>query len=130
VIVVDAGIIAVALADDGSDGDNARHRLRGEVLTAPDLIDLEVTSVLRGRLAGGHIDARRAALALEDLRSLPLRRVAALELVGRCWELRDNLTVYDAAYVALAEILDVTLLTGDARMARAPGPRCSIEILR
>lgn len=130
VIVVDASVIATALADDGRDGDKARHRLRGELLHAPDLIDLEVTSVLRGRLSGGHLDARRAALALEDLRSLPLRRVAALELIGRCWELRDNLTVYDAAYIALAEMLNLTLLTGDAKMAKAPGPRCSVEILR
>src|SRR5581483_8548479 len=74
VIVVDAGVVAVALADDGSDGDKARYRLRGEVLSAPDLLDLEVTSVLRGRLLDGHLVARRAGLALDDLRSLPVRR--------------------------------------------------------
>ncbi len=130
VIVVDAGVVAVALADDGSDGDKARYRLRGEVLSAPDLLDLEVTSVLRGRLLDGHLVARRAGLALDDLRSLPVRRVAAGPLIERCWELRDNLTVYDAAYVALAEMLDVVLLTGDTRMASAPGPRCHIEVLR
>ena len=68
------------------------------------------------------MDARRAALALADLAALPLRRAAHRPLLARCWELRDNLTVYDASYVALAEALDVTLLTGDGRLSRAAGP--------
>jgi len=130
VLVVDASVLAVALVDDGPDGDRARTRLRGETLTAPDLIDLEVASVLRGRLAGGHIPARRADLALADLLSLPLQRVPGHRLLSRCWELRDNLTVCDAAYVALAEVLRVRLLTADARLAKATGPRCSVEVLR
>jgi predicted nucleic acid-binding protein len=103
VLVVDASVLATALADDAGDGDRARARLRGEALAAPDLVDLEVTSVLRGRLAGGHISTRRAELALTDLIALPLQRLPSVRLVTRCWELRDNLTVYDAAYVALAE---------------------------
>ncbi len=61
---------------------------------------------------------------------MPLRRAAHRPLLARCWELRDNLTIYDASYVALAEALDVTLLTGDGRLARAPGPRCRVETLR
>jgi len=130
VLVVDASVLAVALADDGQDGDGARERLHGEVLVAPDLVDLEVTSVLRGQLAGGHLDQRRADLALTDLLDLPLQRVPARQLILRCWGLRDNLTVYDASYVALAEGLDATLLTCDARLAKAPGPRCTIELLR
>ena len=128
-LVVDASVLATALADDATDGDRARARLRGETLAAPDLVDLEVTSVLRGRLAGGHLDPRRAELALADLLVLPLERVAAVRLVPRCWALRDNLTVYDAAYVALAEAFDAPLLTADARLARAPGPRCTVEVL-
>ncbi len=75
-------------------------------------------------------DPRRAALALADLAALPLRRAPHRPLLIRCWELRDNLTVYDASYVALAEVLDVTLLTGDGRLARAPGLRCHVETLR
>ncbi|MDP3891322.1 type II toxin-antitoxin system VapC family toxin [Nocardioides sp.] len=129
-LVVDASVLVVALADDGDDGDGARARLRGEDLAAPDLIDLEVASVLRGRLAGWHIDLRRAELALDDLTDLPLTRVPHRRLIARCWELRSNLTIYDAAYVSLAEALDATLLTGDARLARASGPRCSIEVHR
>jgi predicted nucleic acid-binding protein len=130
VLVVDASVLATALADDADDGDRARARLRGEALAAPDLVDLEVTSVLRGQLAGGHMSSRRAELALTDLVALPLERSPTLWLIPRCWELRDNLTVYDAAYVALAEALVVPLLTADARLANATGPRCTIEVLR
>ena len=97
---------------------------------APALIDLEVVSVWRGLARGGRLDARRARLALEDLRALPLQRVDHTRLMERCWELRDNLTVYDAAYVALAEALGATLLTGDARLSKATGPRCAIEVLK
>ena len=128
-LVVDASVLAVALADDGADGDRARTRLHGAALAAPDLLDLEVVSVLRGRHAGGHLDTRRAELALDDLLALPVRRVPARYLPARCWELRDDLTGYDAAYVALAEKLEVSLLTGDARLAKAPGTHCQIEVL-
>jgi predicted nucleic acid-binding protein len=130
VLVVDASVLATALADDADDGDRARSRLRSEALAAPDVVDLEVTSVLRGRLAGGHISPRRAELALTDLVALPLERSPSLRLLPRCWELRDNLTVYDAAYVALAEALEVPLLTADARIAKASGLHCPIEVLR
>ena len=106
-IVVDASVLATALGDDGPDGDLARARLRGERLSAPELVDLEVASVLRRQVRGGEVDIRRAALALADLAALPLRRAPHRRLLARCWELRDNLTVYDASYVALAEALDV-----------------------
>jgi predicted nucleic acid-binding protein len=130
VIVVDAGVVVTALADDGNDGDRTRERLRGERLIAPHLIDLEVTSAWRRLAAGGDLDDRRARLALDDLRSLRMQRVAHTPLLARCWTLRDTLTVYDAAYVALAEILDVTLLTADARLAGASSATCDVELLR
>ena len=129
-LVVDASVLAVALADDGLDGDAARARLRGETLTAPELVDLEVTSVLRRQNRAGLLDIRRAGMALADLGALPMHRAPHLPLLARCWELRDNLTSYDAAYVALAEALDATLLTGDRRLARAAGPTCTIELLK
>lgn len=129
-IVADASVLAVALADDGPDGDQARARLRGERLTLPELADLEVASVLRRQIKAGAIDARRARLALDDLIALPARRAPHRPLLPRCWELRDNITIYDAAYVALAEALNTTLLTGDRRLARAPGPQCPIEIFQ
>jgi predicted nucleic acid-binding protein len=129
VIVVDASVLVVALADDGLDGDRARQRLRGEDLAAPELIDLEVLSVLRGLGAGAGLEDRRGQLALGDLIDLPLRRAPHAPLLVRCWDLRANLTVYDAAYVALAEALDCTLLTADAKLARAPGIHCPVEVL-
>jgi len=130
VIVADASILATALADDGPDGDDARARLRGERLSAPEIVDLEVASVLRRQLRAGAVDLRRADFALADLAALPLRRASHKPLLTRCWELRDNITPYDAAYVALAEALEAPLVTGDERLARATGPRCRIEVLR
>ncbi|GAB3221968.1 type II toxin-antitoxin system ribonuclease VapC1 [Kineococcus gypseus] len=129
-IVVDASVLAPALADDGPDGDRARDHLRGQVLTAPEVVDLEVTSVLRRAAASGALPARRADLALQDLLDVPLRRAAHRPLLRRCWELRHAVSSYDAAYVALAEVLDVPLLTADARLSRAPGTRCRFELLR
>ena len=128
-LVVDASVLAPALADDGTDGDTARARLRGQTLVAPELVDLETTSVIRRRLLAGQLDARRARLALTDLVELPLHRASHRSLLARCWELRQNVTVYDAAYVALAELLDVALLTADTRLANAVGPRCHFDLL-
>jgi len=129
VIVVDASVLVVALADDGADGNQARLRLRGESLAAPELIDLEVASVLRRQLASGQLDTRRAELALADLLDMPLRRARHARLLSRCWELRDNVTGYDAAYVSLAEALGVSLLTADRRLSKAGGLRCPVEPL-
>jgi predicted nucleic acid-binding protein len=129
VLVVDASVLAVALADDGPDGDDARARLPGERLAAPELIDLEVASVLRRQVLSGALPSRRANLALDDLIAIPLQRSSHRPLVTRCWELRNNLTAYDAAYVALAEALDADLLTGDRPLTRVHGSRCRIEAL-
>jgi predicted nucleic acid-binding protein len=129
VIVVDASVLAPALADDGADGDRVRERLRGEQLTAPELIDLEVVSTIRRAARAGRLDGRRSQQVLTDLTALPLRRVPHLPLLPRVWELRDNLTAYDAAYVALAEAIDALLLTADAPMGRASGVRCKVEVL-
>lgn len=129
-IVVDASIIVTALADDGDDGDRVRDRLRAERLAAPHLIDLEVTAAWRRLAVAGDLDGRRVQFALEDLRALRLERVPHTPLLSRCWELRENLTIYGAAYVALAEALDATLLTGDRRLARASATLCDTELLR
>jgi predicted nucleic acid-binding protein len=128
-IVVDASVIAPALADDDVDGDRARSRLRGEHLVAPELIDIEVASVIRKGLFSGMLDERRAAMAVADLANLKLDRVSHRPLLERIWELRNNLTAYDAAYVALAESLDVTLLTSDKPLSLAPGTLCEFEYL-
>ena len=129
-IVVDASVIAPALGDDGPDGDRARARLRGERLAAPHLLDFEVASVWRRQVAAGAMEPRRADLALGDLASLPLRRAPHHGLLKRCWQLRENVTVYDAAYIALAEALGAALLTADRRLDGVPGVRCAIEVVR
>ena len=129
-IVVDASALAPALADDSADGHRARAALRGQDLTAPELLDLEVTSVLRRQVAAGLLSGHRAEQALGDLLALPLRRVRHAPLLTRCWELRHNITMYDAAYVALAEVLGVVLLTSDVRLTKAPGTRCAMHLLR
>jgi len=129
VIVVDASVVAPALGDDGPDGAAARRRLRGEALVAPVLIDLEVLSVWRRQRAGGGLGEDRAGIALQSLVDLPVTRADVRPLLRRCWELRHVLTVYDASYVALAEALGLSLLTADRRLSRAPGIRCSVEVL-
>jgi predicted nucleic acid-binding protein len=129
VIVVDASVIAPALTDDGVDGNCARDRLRGERLLAPELLDLEVVSVIRRALSIGAIDERRASFALNDLFDLDLERVIHRPLLGRIWELRANVTPYDAAYIALAEAIDAPMVTADRRLARAPMVRCQVEYI-
>jgi predicted nucleic acid-binding protein len=128
-IVVDASVLAPALVDDARDGDRLRERLRGERLVAPALIDLEVLSMLRRAARRGGLDERRAGQALVDLAALPLRRAPHLALLARIWELRESLSVCDAAYVALAEAIGAPLLTADRRLARAHGVRCEIDLV-
>lgn len=128
-IVVDASVLVTALGDDGPDGERHRERLRGERLAAPHLLDVEVVSAWRRLAAAGHLDERRAAFARADLRSLPIQRVPHAPLLERCWELRADLTSYEAAYVALAELIDAPLVTADTKLAATPGPTCTIEVL-
>jgi predicted nucleic acid-binding protein len=131
VIVVDASVLATALSDAGSDGERVRARLNAEsVLCAPEIVDLEVAMAWRRQLNAGWLDADGAQQALDDLAALNLVRAPHLPLMPRIWELRDNLTPYDAAYVALAEVLQATLVTADARSTRAPGLRCAVELMQ
>jgi predicted nucleic acid-binding protein len=129
-IVVEASVLVNALADDGVDGDLARGRLLADPdLHAPSLVDLEVLSVLRRQLRLGGLDNRRADLAVADLRALALTRYPHRELVSRVWTLRDTLTPYGGAYVALAEVLECVLVTADKRLARVSGSGCPVEVL-
>lgn len=128
-IVVDASVLAPALGDDGADGELARSRLGAGPLFAPELIDLEVASVWRRAARGGRLEGRRAQQALADLASFPLTRAPHAPLLPRIWELRENVTPYDAAYIALAEVLEATLLTADARLEATLGARCEIELV-
>src|SRR5690625_174761 len=130
-IVVDASVLANVLADDGAQGDTARRAVRAaQAFTAPDLVDVETASVLRRRWLHGALSDERLATAVAHLQRLPFERVPTRRLVSRVIELRANVSAYDACYVALAELLGWELLTTDARLAKAPGPRCSIRVLR
>jgi predicted nucleic acid-binding protein len=130
VIVVDASVLASAVGDDGADGDRARDRLANEQLVAPELLDLEVASVWRRAVRRGQMTEHRARQGFADLAALPLARAPHAPLMSRIWELRDNPTVYDAAYVALAEALDASLLTADRKLAQASGVRCMVDVVR
>lgn len=130
-IVIDASVLANVVADDGKDGDAARAYVRGAgELMAPDLVDVETVSVLRRLWLAKDLSARRFRAAIEDLEVLPVERYPTLPLMARAYELRANVTVYDAAYVALAEVLACPLVTADERLAKAPGPTCTIQLLR
>ena len=129
-IVVDASVLANALADDEDDGDAARRVLRasGDV-TAPDLVDVETVAVLRKAWLRRSLSDHRLAAAVAHLLQLGVERVPALRLVPRAFELRANVSAYDACYVALAETLGCELVTTDRRLAAATGPRCSFRVL-
>lgn len=125
-IVVDAGLVVAALVA-GDDAADLRRALIGQDLAAPALLDVEVVSALRGLRRGRQLTDGRARAALDDLADLPIRRHDHGPLLARCWQLRDNLTAYDATYVALAELFEVELWTTDQRLARAPGLRCQVQ---
>jgi predicted nucleic acid-binding protein len=125
-VVIDASVLVNALLVNRS----ARSRLAAESLQAPELIDAEVLSVLRRLVLAGKLQDCAALQALTVAHQLGLRRYVSRALWRRAWELRLNLSAYDALYVALAEQLQVPLLTADARLARAPGLRCCVELVR
>lgn len=99
-------------------------------LHVPHLADIEVAQVLRRYVLASEIDPQTATTALDDLRALDLRRHSHEPLLERIWDLRHNLTAYDAAYVALTEVLDGVLLTCDGSLSRAPGLTCRVRLLR
>lgn len=129
-IVADASVLANAIGDDGEDGRRARGELRAAIdVAAPSLVDVETVAVLRKRWLAGTLSERRFSVAIDDLEAIELDRYPLLPLLRRGFELRSNVTPYDATYVALAEILGCELLTGDRQLAGATGPRCSIRLL-
>lgn len=118
------------LAGDGRAGRVARVAVsRAEGVSIPDLADVETAAVLRKRWIAKELADESFARALAMLPDLPFRRYPAMAMLRRAYELRATVTVYDAVYVALAESLGCPLLTADTRLARAPGPRCKIQVL-
>ena len=128
--MVDASVLANVVGDDGREGQLARAEFRSAVdIAAPDLVDVETVAVLRKRWLAGTLTERRFGSAVADLEAIALERYPTLPLMRRACGLRANVTAYDAAYVALAEALGCELLTGDQRLANAPGPQCAIRVL-
>lgn len=129
-IVLDASAaVEWLLVRDGAEAVADRLRDPEVTVQAPSLLGVEVTAALRGLVLGGHASPERASLALSDLASADITLHDPTPLLPRAWELRSNLTPYDAVYVALAEVLDASLVTADAHIARAPGLRATIDVI-
>jgi predicted nucleic acid-binding protein len=129
-IVVDASAVLEALLRTPA-AESVERRMfdSRRTLHAPHLLDVEIAQVLRRYARAGEIDRDRGAAALSDLADLPLRRYPHDFLLPRVWELRNNLTAYDAVYVALAEALDAPLLTRDQRLAAAARHHARVELV-
>lgn len=125
-IVLDASAAVLGLLNDGE----ARTMLRDQPVTCPHLTDSEVVHALRALVLRNEVEAVDAARAVETWGRLGIERVGVTGLLGRIWELRHNVSAYDATYVALAEALEAPLVTADGRLARAPGPRCTVTVVR
>lgn len=129
-IVVDASVLADALVDDGDVGKHARAMLSEDThWAAPAHLLVEVLSVVRGKVLGGKLGIGRAGEAVAAMTELAIEHVDPATVIARMWELRDNVTAYDAAYLAVAEALGVPLVTGDARIVRATGARCEVRLV-
>ena len=129
-IVVDASALLEVLLQT-SLGARVEARLFGEAdeLHAPHLLDVEIAQGLRRLVRTGEVSPRRAEEVMADLTDLDLHRHPHFDLLDRAWTLRDNLSAYDAMYVALAEAIEAPIITCDNPMAKAPGPRARIEVI-
>ena len=127
-LVVDASVVVAALVDGGRDGVWAETVLSSDPLAAPHLMPVESATILRRAALAGHVTEDIAALAHADLLALRVELFPYESFASRIWELRRNLTAYDAWYVALAESLDSPIATLDQRLARAAGPRCDFML--
>jgi len=125
VIVADASAIVSGLLRRGP----ARANITSEALHVPHLIDTEVVDAIRKLVLRDHLEAADAERALAVWQRFGVRRHPTVRLIDRIWELRHNVSAYDAAYIALAETLQCNLLTSDHRLASATGPRCAIEVV-
>ena len=129
-IVLDASVVLELLLNTAA-GRSVANRIQRpeESLHVPHLLDVEVAQVLRRYVQHGVLSAERGRQSLTYLRQLDVTRYAHEALLQRMWALRENLTAYDAAYVALAEVLNAPLLTRDAKLAAAPGVQARVELV-
>lgn len=124
-VAVDACAVVAGLVDTGPAGTWAEQLLTSQPLAAPHLMPGEAANILRRAARAGDISAHVAALAHRDLLDLPVELFDYEPFADRVWELRHTVTAYDAWYVAVAESLNLPLVTVDLRLSRAPGPRCA-----
>lgn len=129
-VVADASAVVALLLDAGPDGTWATGALSGVDLAAPAILPFEAGNIVRRHELAKLVTADQAAQAYADLTDLPIELWPFETVAGRVWELRRNLTSYDAGYVAVAELLDAPLVTLDRRVARAPGLRCVVSAPR
>lgn len=127
-VVCDASAMVTVLLDSGDDGTWLARRLVHAELCAPALLSFECANIFRRHQLGGLISADQAAQAHADLLDLPVSLFPYEAVAHRMWQLKDNLTSYDASYVALAEALDAPLITLDRRLSTAPGISCVVEV--
>ena len=127
-LVVDASMVVAALVDSGTDGRWAEALLASGPLAAPHLLVVEAANILRRSAASGAISAEQASMAHADLLDLRVEFFPYAPFAARIWELRENVTCYDAWYVAVAETFNAPLATLDVRLANAPGPRCRFVV--
>lgn len=125
-VVCDASALVALLLDSGVHGQWVSDALGGASLLAPTLVGFEAANIIRRHELAGLVSSDQAAQAHADLLDLAIEQWPYELLAGRAWELRADLSIYDAGYVALAEFLDATLVTLDRRISRAPGVRCSV----
>jgi predicted nucleic acid-binding protein len=125
-IVCDASALTAVLIDEGPEGRWATQAFSGVDLAAPSLVEFETANILRRQELAGLISPDQAAQAHADLLDMAIEYWPYELLATRAWQLRLNLSIYDASYVALAELLGTTLVTLDRRIGRAPGPQCAI----
>lgn len=129
--VVDASALVEALVSDSDAGNAVRERMVAAAsLEAPHLLDVEVLSALRRLQSGGSLDPGLAQVAVRQLGELPVTRFPHVDFTRRMWELKDVMTPYDAAYVALAEAAEEPLVTLDSRLAKTPGLGCTVDLVR
>ena len=127
-LVIDASLMVAALADGGPAGLWAEGVVLSDDLAAPHLMPVEVANILRRAVRSGEVSSDLASLAQADLLDLRVALFPYVPVASRAWELRENLTLYDAWYVALAELLNAKVATLDVRLTRAPGSRCGFVL--
>ena len=129
ILVIAASVVVTLVTANAAQTQNLAERLRASVFHAPTMLPVEVDSAIRGLERGGRLSSAQAAASRKHAAAFPVELWPWDLLADRAWQMRANLTTYDAGYVALAERLGTTLITGDQRLAASGVARCPIEVV-